>query len=327
MYPMTNWNSKVCYRWCSSNLRVDSLQLSGVDPDGSGEQIVKLETAKEGPTMLVTFDTNVWNRIVFPERYLRSPNYAALARINNAIRSGLVRGFICESFGTLEAIKPTDRAKFHAQSTPKVEVASKPQGSGLVSMTIGIKANHDLHPGLSGEFEEELRQALSIGMKLLSTPYIGLPVPARLRSNPDIYAPEVFATADYDERFGSVVNAIVSRGVGQGAHVALAKEFTERLDAARPEWLSDRELIYRVYEYARKSNLNKEKKQIEKVFAESADGDVVAAHVAFGNDFLCTEDRGGSAIGPSIFDDNNRTWLKTTYGVKILTAQQLSDLV
>jgi hypothetical protein len=84
---------------------------------------------------------------------------------------------------------------------------------------------------------------------LLSTPYIGVPIPDRLRNNPHIYAPEVFATADYNERFGSVVNAIVSRGVGGGALVTLAREFAERLDAARPEWLSDRELIYRVYEY------------------------------------------------------------------------------
>jgi hypothetical protein len=69
------------------------------------------------------------------------------------------------------------------------------------------------------------------------------------------------------------------------------------------------------------------KAQIEKVFAESADGDLVAAHVAFGNNYLCTEDRGRSAIGHSIFDDDNRTWVKTAYGVEILTAQQLSDLI
>jgi len=60
---------------------------------------------KEGLTMRVTFDTHVWNRMVFPERYLNRPNHAAMVKINNAIRSGLMRGSICESFGTLEAIK------------------------------------------------------------------------------------------------------------------------------------------------------------------------------------------------------------------------------
>jgi len=67
-------------------------------------------------------------------------------------------------------------------------------------MTIEIKADHSLHPGIGEEFEEELDEAVAIGMKLLTTPYIGLPIPARLLNNPDIYAPEVFATADYNER-------------------------------------------------------------------------------------------------------------------------------
>ena len=227
--------------------------------------------------MRVTFDTQVWNRMVLPARHLNSPNYAAFVKINNAIRNGLVRGFICESFGTVEAVKRTERAKFHAQSAPKVEVTAKPQGPGLVGMAIEIKANHSLHPGLTVEFEEELTEALAIGMKLLSTPYIGLAVPDRLRKDPQIYAPEVFATADYNERFGGVVSAIVLRGVGEGALVTLAKDFTARLDGPRPASLSDRALIYGVYEYACKSELKKEKRQIEKAFAESADGDLAAA--------------------------------------------------
>jgi hypothetical protein len=36
-------------------------------------------------------------------------------------------------------------------------------------MTIEIKSNNGLHPGLTEEFQEELGQALSIGMKLLSS--------------------------------------------------------------------------------------------------------------------------------------------------------------
>ncbi len=139
-----------------------------------------------------------------------------------------------------------------------------------------------------------------------ATAYIGLPVPDRLRNNPHIYAEEVFATADYNERFGDVVRTIVDRGVGEGVFLALAKEFTARLDGPRPDWLSDRALIYGVYEYACASGLSKEKRQIEKAFAESADGDAVAAHIAFGNDYLCTEDRGRSALSPSIFDAENR---------------------
>jgi hypothetical protein len=107
----------------------------------------------------------------------------------------------------------------------------------------------------------------------------------------------------------------------------LAKELTAKLDGPRPPGWPDREFLYRVYEVARTSNLKREKEQIEKVFAESADGDLVAAHVAFGNDYLCSDDRGRSALGRSIFDEDNRAWLRTAYGVDILSAQQLADLL
>ena len=277
--------------------------------------------------MRVTFDTNVWNRMVFPERHANRANYLSLVKIKNAIRGGQLRGFISEGFGTVEAVRRQNRAKFHAQNVPKVEVMNKSHGSGHISMAIKIAANHSLHPGIGEEFEEELNEALAIGIKLLTTPYIGLPVPDRLRNNPHIYAEEVFATADYNERFGVVVGTIVDRGVGEGGLLALAKEFTSRLDGPRPDGLSDRALIYGVYEYACASGLSKEKTKIEMAFAESADGDAVAAHIAFGNDYLCTEDRARSAVSASIFDSKNRAWLKTEYGVEIRNVQQVADLL
>jgi hypothetical protein len=277
--------------------------------------------------MRVTFDTNVWNRMVFPERWLNRPNYDSLVKIKNAIRSGQVRGFISEGFATVESIRKRDRASFHVQSVPMVVVTPKVQSGGAISMAIEIKANHSQHPGIGEEFEEELNEALAIGIKLLTTPYIGLAVPDRHRNNPHIYAEEVFATAEYNERFGNVVRTIVDRGVGEGAFPVLAREFTEQLDAPRPAGLSDRGLIYGVYKYACTSGLSKYKRQIEKAFAESGDGDLVAAHIAFGNDYLCTDDQGRSAVSPSVFDAENRAWLKTEHGVEILNAQQLAHLL
>ena len=152
-------------------------------------------------------------------------------------------------------------------------------------------------------------------------------IPDRLRNNPQIYAEEVFATAEYNERFGDVATTIAARGVGGGALAALAKELTARMDGPRPPEWSDREFLYRVYEYARSANRKKERAEIEKAFAESADGDLVAAHVAFGNGYLCSDDHGRSAIGASVLDSDNRAWLKTAYGTNILSAQQLADLL
>jgi hypothetical protein len=130
---------------------------------------------RESPTMRVTFDTNVWKRMVFPERYVDDANYLSLGKIKKAIRCGPVRGFISEGFATVEAVQKKNRAKFHAQNLPKVEITNKSRRSGLNSITIEIKTNHSLHPGIGEHFEEELNQALAIGIKLLTTPYIGLP--------------------------------------------------------------------------------------------------------------------------------------------------------
>ncbi len=277
--------------------------------------------------MRVTFDTNVWNRMVFPERYTDRPNYAALVKLKEAVRSGPIRGFISEGFGTVESIKKQDRALFHLQNVPNVKVTHQSHGPNLYCLSIQIEAKHDLHPGITPEFEEELKEALAIGMKLLTTPYVALSVPDRLRNNPDIYAEEVFATSAYNERFGEIAGTINARGVGEAALPALAREFTANLDGPRPEWMNDRDLIYRVYVYASSAGLGKLKRQVEKAFAEAADGDLVAAHIAFGNDYLCTEDRGATAEAPSIFDAEHRAWLKTQYGVKILHAQQLAQLL
>jgi hypothetical protein len=136
--------------------------------------------------------------MVFPERSVNSPHYLSLAKIRSAIRSRQVRGFISEGFGTVEAVRRETRAKFHAQNAPQVEVTNKSHGHGLNCMTIEIKANHSLPPGIGEEFEEELNEALAIGIKLLTTPSIGLPVPDRLRNNPHIYSEEVFATDHLD---------------------------------------------------------------------------------------------------------------------------------
>jgi hypothetical protein len=275
--------------------------------------------------MRVTFDTNVWNRMVLPERWPSVANYAALVSIKDALRTGKIEGYICESFATTEAIRKGERAKFHADKKPIINIQNQPIGPGLRCMSIQIETDHSLHPGLTKEFEEELDEAVAIGMKLLSTPYMNHPIPDRLRNNPQIYAPEVFATADYSERFGDVVGTIVARGVGEGALVTLGKEINAAFVAAhRKVEIGDRELVKRIYDAVSAAGDKKNKEEIEKVFAESADGDLVAAHIAFGNDYICSEDRGKSAIGASIFDDKNRAWLKATYGVEILNAGELA---
>lgn len=274
----------------------------------------------------VTFDTNVWTRMVLPERWAAHPKHSYFANLQQALRSSRIEGYICESFATAEAIGKRNQAKYFLENVPAVEVKSTQHGGSAFSMSVEIKARHHQHPGLGEQFEAELTAALELGVKILSTPYIGLSVPDRLRNNPQYYAEEVFASSAYDERFGEVISSVKSRGVGPEALPSLAKSFTEQLDGPRPPEWSDREFLYRVYEYARMYR-TKELRLIEEAFAESADGDLVAAHVAYGNDYLCTEDYAKGTHCRSVFDAQNRAWLTEEHGVQIVGTEELCQLL
>lgn len=265
--------------------------------------------------------------MVFPEDWSEEPNFPALQVLREAVRTGLLEGLICESFATSEAIHKHSRARYYVESVPNVIVTTQVQGPGAIGMQVSIDAKHEQHPGLGSHFERELNEALRIGMKVLSTPYIGLAIPPGLRDHPEIYLQKVFATSEYNQRFGEVATTIAAKGVGEGAFANLVRSLDEQLDAPRPASMSDRALIYGVYEYAISSNTKKLQRQIEGAFAEAADGDLVAAHIASGAQYLCTEDRGGSAMAASIFDQRHRAWLTATYGVKIVDARELVDCI
>jgi hypothetical protein len=270
--------------------------------------------------MRVTFDSQVWQQMVFPERHIKHPDHGLMVRIKDALRGDRMQGFICESFGTLEAIANKERAAFLANKIPIVKTQATNLGEGNVSISITIESDHSRHPGLHPKLEKELEEAIAIGMRLLSTPYFNLPVPSRLLNDPAIYAPEVFASADYNERFGSAVSTIVTRGVGQAVLAALVKKIAQRLEAHRPTVKWDIQLLEYAYTHSKDQA---ERKGIEKAVAESADGDAVAAHIAFGNEFLCSEDQGKTARGPSIFNAENRAWLKAAYGVTFVNMKEL----
>lgn len=98
---------------------------------------------------------------------------------------------------------------------------------------------------------------------------------------------------------GDVVETIEQRGVGPALLRSLQEKAGGRADAI-------------------------EEKDFARAVAEWADGDSVAAHVAYNNDLFCTEDQGKSPGDSSIFDANNRQWLAVTYGVEFATVRELA---
>ena len=86
----------------------------------------------------VTFDSNVWEKGVFPDKFPVDPNHIFLPKIKEALQKGRLQGFICETVGTLEAIKRKERANYFANKNPKSEVQIEGTGSSL-SVTITFK--------------------------------------------------------------------------------------------------------------------------------------------------------------------------------------------
>jgi hypothetical protein len=103
---------------------------------------------------------------------------------------------------------------------------------------------------------------------------------------------------DRQKRFFSTLTEIEGRGVG----MAILKRIGGRL-------LTDNGQSGPWYMGLTLTTDQQEKSEIVKAGAEWADGDTVAAHIAYRNDFSCTRDKAVSA-GKSILDKGNRLWLE-----------------
>ncbi|OZB58272.1 MAG: hypothetical protein B7X39_17780 [Lysobacterales bacterium 14-68-21] len=66
-----------------------------------------------------------------------------------------------------------------------------------------------------------------------------------------------------------------------------------------------------------------EQRKIERAFAEWADADSIASHIAYGVDVFCSDDVGNSNATNSILDAENRAWLTQSYGIQFMTFNDL----
>ena len=248
----------------------------------------------------VTFDSNVLQKAVMPSLASKTDLFAEYVTIHDALQGNRVQGFICETVGTLEAIRNDARKAYFTSIKPKVSVQVVNASHRQAPLKIDMGTTHDQHPGLYRVLEERLRLAIALGMRLMRAPRMTIPIPA-LMLDLSVFADEtdVPISAARDNRWGDVAETIAHRGVGSALLRSLQKKAGGRADAI-------------------------EEKDFARAVAEWADGDSVAAHVAYNNDLFCTEDQGKSAGGNSIFDASNRRWLAVTYGVKFATVRELA---
>lgn len=203
-----------------------------------------------------------------------------------------IEGFICEAAFRIEAVRKNDRPAYFARPQMKVTFPSR-----IVSIEgkphihfMSMGPNDGRHPGLPDVQANRLELALSVGLRLMrGLAWMGLPSPLEI-GDPRFFVQETESARGEREQLQIAVSAKMwKRGVGKQA-----------FDAAGGWQAIEQGTLH--------------EKKFSKACAEWADGELVAAHIAYQHDILCTNDR-AQAAGTSIFDARNRTWLNAQYGV------------
>jgi hypothetical protein len=255
--------------------------------------------------LLVTFDSNVYRPVADPSRFPKDPMHAALSQINAAIRAGRIQGRLCETIFTLEAIPKIGRRAFLANYRMKIEHEEVVQPNGMIQIKMKMGPDTGAHPGNNPYLDSHLTDALGIGFRLMRCPRIAGVV------NPDLKE-EWFASnpKDWNEKFGEVGRKIESCGAG----LAVLKEIGKKFAAPGENWIKG---------LAKAPSTEDE--LIASAVAEWADGDTIAAHVAYENHYFCTRDLAKAAGSDSVFSSANRSWIEKDYGVQFVTPDELIE--
>lgn len=246
--------------------------------------------------MLVTFDSNVWRAAADPSRFPNNPEYAAFVRINAALKSGMIRGVLCETVFTLEGIARADRKNFFVSYRPKAKVTEEELPDGTIKLGFSLGPDNSAHPGNNSYLSSHLADALAVGFKLMRCPRVAGVQNSDLKDewfNPTLH--------EYANKFGEVARRLESAGAG----IALIKTIGNKYASPTEPW----------FEGLTKAP-SSEDTAIAKAVAEWADADSVAAHVANGNTYFCTNDIAVAAGTASTFSASNRQWLEAEYGVQ-----------
>ncbi|HEY5205917.1 MAG TPA: hypothetical protein VIJ63_15125 [Roseiarcus sp.] len=243
----------------------------------------------------VTLDSNIWERIF-------DSNEPESLAIRDALAEKRVEGFICESAFRIEAIRKSQRGAYFSKPSMNIHapIAVVRDGRPFIQLSFGPDDSH--HPGLPEVQAERLRLAVAAGLRVMrGMSWLGLPSPKEILDR-SIFVEET--TSQRDERMqrqSEIDDEICRRGVGKA------------LFDASGGWAGFNATSY-------------SEKRVARVCAEWADGELAAAHIAYANDILCTEDY---AFGSkqSIFNAENRAWLVARFGVRFARLSELYTML
>lgn len=249
--------------------------------------------------MKITFDSNVWERLVNEEEKEHH-----FVKIKNKILDGKIRAYICEIALSLEAIQRKLRPEFFENYEPSITFEDLPPENGKFRMRFCIAPNTNLHPGLHPKQLVKLLKARDLGFRVLGMINSGEVV--RTTDIPDdmyVQRADIEEYWRYAELLENCNDFIIGLGCGRAAY--------DQFDLAG----LDNQTVP-----------NEQKQKFSEAIAEWVDGEALSAHYAAGNDFFCTDDKAGNAGTGSIFHNENKTRLIKEFGIKIISSCDAAQL-
>jgi hypothetical protein len=259
----------------------------------------------------VTFDSNVWRPIVSPARFPNEPLLPVFQAIRAAIQGGRVKPFLAETVFTLEAVPKKNRRQFFGSYRLEVNSSSETTKDGRINVKMTLSPPKGLHARNDPVRAAHLTDAVSLGFRLLRIPRIGG------LQNPDLQ-PDWFASGrleGFDERLART-SACLAAIEAKGCGMAQIRELGLRYATKGAHW---RDGV---------GNIPADQEpSFTAAVAEWADGDSVAGHYGYGNDYFCTLDAGISGGAASVLHSSRRAWLDEDFGIRVVTPVQLAEVL
>lgn len=276
----------------------------------------------------VTFDTNVLDLACRPERFPKDPRQPLMQKVHASLVSGQIKGFYSATMLTIEGIMRKDRAEVFAGTRTVMqpetshtiknedlppEIREGAGGRDAEAIAVNIQVEQPGRKPLKAEVIALVTAAKALGVQVLHD----VPRAAAFRyidSTGEFYLDqgEGAELGAWIDKAHEVAGAIEARGIGY----AQVKALGEKMAASEREsaWFRCLDRATDIHQ----------KRAVERAFSEWADGDSMAAHVAYGLDVFCSADVGKSNATNSILDPANRSWLTATYGVRFMTFEDLA---
>lgn len=254
----------------------------------------------------ITFDSNIIDWVLGVK--MPSETYTeCCSKVVAEIKSGRILPCVPIEYFILEQWRRVDRDK--EMMTPP-EMVSLCRSKGGSRFKERMLFNRQIK--LNDYSLKTLKALRDVNGKILPTLRFGLPVADEIKPNSDLFDCRKVGISyrDREQVFIDVLDYIEEIGCGD-------RLVHDRCNSSAPECGP--------YYLISNSGLAEEKKG--RLYAELADCDMIAAHLAHRNDFLCTLDKGAAFGAGAVLRPRNVLKLQKKFGLEVVTLPQLAAVL